>query len=334
MLRSACLLIAVGFVSAGLAQQGAPRPTPKPKPGVKTPGVAIPMAKLEPIATFDIPGAPDWMAVDASVWVSNAPKNSVTRIDPATNRIVDTISTGPRPCSGLTIGFGSLWVPHCGDKTVARVDLETGKVSTTWPMTIGSSEGGVAVGAGSFWMMTDAKGTLVRVDPATNQISATIHIAPGSYAVAFGGDSVWISCTDQSLVTRVNPKTNAVEATIAVGQQPRFLTIGDGSVWTLNQGDGTISRVDMQTNRLVATIEAGIPGGGGEIAFGEGSVWATVMEFPLTRIDPATNRVVQQFFGKGGDSVRVGRGSVWLTDLEGGKLLRLDPRQIRSARAD
>ena len=333
-LRSACLLIAVGFTTVGAAQQGAPRPAPKPKPGVATPGVKIPVEKLEPIATFEIPGAPDWMAVDDSVWVSNAPKNTVTRIDPNANRIVATISTGARPCSGLAAGFGSLWVPNCGDKTVARVDLKTGHVSTTWPTTIGSSEGGVAVGAGSFWMMTDAKGTLVRIDPATNQISATVHITPGSYAVAFGGDSAWVTCTDQNLVTRVNPKTNAVEATIAVGQKPRFLTVGAGSVWTLNQGDGTISRVDMTTNTLVATIEAGIPGGGGEIAFGEGSVWATVEEFPLTRIDPATNRVVQQFFGKGGDSVRVGHGSVWLTDLAGGKLLRLDPKQIRSAKAN
>jgi hypothetical protein len=47
-----------------------------------------------------------------------------------------------------------------------------------------------------------------------------------------------------------------------------------------------------------------------------------------------TNKVVQQFFGKGGDSVRVGFGAVWLADLEGGKLLRLDPKQIKAAKAD
>ena len=100
MLRSACLLIALGFGIAGAAQQGASRPAPKPKPGVATPGVKIPIAKLEPIATFDIPGAPDWMAADEFLWVSNAPKNNVTRIDPKTNRFVKSISTGARPCAG------------------------------------------------------------------------------------------------------------------------------------------------------------------------------------------------------------------------------------------
>jgi YVTN family beta-propeller protein len=182
--------------------------------------------------------------------------------------------------------------------------------------------------------MTDAKGTLARVDPKTNNVIATIQVAPGSFAAAFGGDAVWITSTEQSVLTRVDPKTNKVVATIPIGQKPRFLSIGEGSVWTLNQGDGTISRVDMRANKLVANIEAGLPGGGGEIAVGEGSVWVTMMEIPLTRIDPSTNKVVQQFFGKGGDSVRVGHGSVWLSDLEGGKLLRLDAKKIKAIKPD
>jgi len=36
----------------------------------------------------------------------------------------------------------------------------------------------------------------------------------------------------------------------------------------------------------------------------------TSFDFPLTRIDPASNTVVQQFFGPGGDAVRVGLGFV------------------------
>jgi streptogramin lyase len=317
---------------SGQGGQGMPKPAPKP--GVSTPGVKIPVTKLQPIATFDIPGAPDWMAIDEHVWISNSPKGNVTRIDPAMNKIVANIATGKRPCSGLATGFGSVWVPNCGDKTVSRIDLKTGKVTSTWPSTIGSSEGGVAVGAGSFWIMTDATGTLARVDPKTNKVIATIHVSPGSFAVAFGGEAVWITSTEQSVLTRVDPKTNAVVAVIPIGQKPRFLSIGEGSVWTLNQGDGTISRVDLRTNKVKATIEAGVPGGGGEIAVGEGSVWVTMMEFPLTRIDPSTNKVVQQFFGKGGDSVRVGHGSVWLSDLEGGKLLRLDPKKIKAIKPD
>ncbi len=105
-------------------------------------------------------------------------------------------------------------------------------------------------------------------------------------------------------------------------------------MWTLNQGDGSISRVDAKTNKVVATVAAGIPGGGGEIAFGEGSIWATVWEYPITRIDPATNAVVQQFTGAGGDSIRVGHGSVWLSNVRMGNVWRLDVKKLVATKAD
>src|SRR4029453_6220626 len=142
--------------------------------------------------------------------------------------------------------------------------------------------------------------------------------------------SVFVTSTEKNVLTRVDPQTNLVVETIAVGKRPRFLAIGEGSVWTLNQEDGSISRVDLKTNKVVATIEAGIPGGGGEIAVGEGSVWATSFEFPITRIDPSTNTVVQQFFGLGGDAIRVGHGSVWLSNLRQGNVWRIDPKRIEA----
>lgn len=313
------------LIACALVLYGQQKPS---RPGVKTPGVQIPMASLKPEATFDIPGAPDWMAIGDSVWISNSPKNTVARIDPTTNKVADTITVGKEPCSGLTIGFDSLWVPNCGDQTVSRVDLKTGKITATFPSGIGDSEGGIAASPDSIWMMTDKKGTLARIDPATNKVVAEIYVARGSYTVAYGEGAVWVTSTDGNLVSRVDPATNLVTETIGVGKAPRFLAVGEGAVWTLNQTDGNVSRIDPNTNKVTATIEVGIPGPGGDIAAGEGSVWVTSFGFPLSRIDPATNKVVQQFVGDGGDAVRVGLGSVWLTHLRAGKLWRFDPKRI------
>jgi virginiamycin B lyase len=63
---------------------------------------------------------------------------------------------------------------------------------------------------------------------------------------------------------------------------------------------------------VVATIDAGIPGRGGDIAVGEGFVWATMVDIPLTQIDPATNQVVAQYVGTGGDALRIGHGAIWM----------------------
>jgi len=322
ILLTACALAATGGESQ--------RPAPPKRPGIKDASRRIPIERLKPDQIYDIPGVPDWIAIDDHVWVSNYPKNNVTRIDPKTNKIVATIAVGKGPCSGLAAGFESLWVPNCGDPSVSRVDLKTGNVTATLPLTIGDSEGGLTTGAGSVWMMSDAKGTLVRIDPATNTVVAEIYVAPGSFAVAFGEGAAWATSTEKNLVTRVNPYTNAIEETVAVGPKPRFLAVGERSVWTINQGDGTISRVDAKTNKVLATVEAGIPGPGGEISVGEGSVWVTSFEYPVTRIDPSTNTVAQQFVGPGGDAIRVGHGSVWLSNLRQSNVWRLDPKRVEA----
>jgi len=308
------------------------QPPPAPKPGVKTPGVKIPIERLKPEAVFAVPGSPDWLSADelGAMWVSNKPKDTVSRFDLKTNTVAATISVGKQPCSGLVAAFGSLWVPNCGDQTMSRVDLKSGAITATIRTGIGSSEGSVATGAGSIWLMTDAKGTLARFDPSTNAVVAEIIVAPGSYGLTFGEEALWVTSTDQNSVARVDPRTNLVVETIPVGKAPRFIAAGSGAVWTLNQGDGSVTRIDAKTNKVVATIEVGVPGGGGDISVGEGSVWVTAFDFPLSRIDPSTNAVVQQFHGKGGDAVRVALGSVWLSNLQAGNVWRIDPRRVEA----
>ena len=65
-------------------------------------------------------------------------------------------------------------------------------------------------------------------------------------------------------------------------------------------GDGTVSRVDEKSKKLTATITVGISGLGGDISYGADSVWASVFDVPLTRINSQTNEVARQCVGRGG----------------------------------
>ncbi|MBI4904992.1 MAG: hypothetical protein HY820_15245 [Acidobacteria bacterium] len=334
--RTTCACAALSFLVALTFAQDAPSSgAPKkkgfnrpPRPGVKTPGVQRPMSTLTPIAAFPVEGVPDWLTVTAdAVWVSNKPKGTVHRMDVKTNQVVANVKVGDKPCSGLAAGCGSIWVPNCGDKTLSRVDMKTNQVVATIPVGPANSEGGIATGAGSIWLPSDDKGRLSRIDPSTNKVIAEIEVPEGSFACDFGEGAVWLTSTIRSVLTRVDPATNKVTDTIPVGPQPRFLTIGAGSIWTLNQGDGTVSRVDAKTRKLLVSIEAGIPGTGGELAFGNGFVWATVFQIPLTKIDPKTNQVTAQWVGPGGDAVRVGHGAVWLSNLREQNVWRVNPTE-------
>jgi YVTN family beta-propeller protein len=324
------LLVAGALVlPAALLSQEAPRPPRPPRPGVKKPGVQRPITAITPDAVFPVEGTPDWQVVTKdAVWVANGPKNTIHKLDAKTNKVAAAIEVAKRPCSGLAAGFGSIWVPSCGDKVLVRVDMETNEILSTIPVGPAASEGGLIATADSIWMLSDPKGILSRIDPDTNRVIAEVPVPPGSFACVVGEDgAIWVSSTENNLLVRIDPKTNLVTDRIEVGPQPRFLTAGADSIWTLNQGDGTVSRVDIKTKKRGRDIELGGPGGGGEIAFGEGYVWVTLFELPLTQIDPKTDQVIKQWVGLGGDAVRVGHGSVWLSNLRQQNLWRINPKQ-------
>jgi YVTN family beta-propeller protein len=311
---------------APVRKKGPPRP---PRPGVSTPGVKREMSTITPQAEFPTGGTPDWQVLtEDALWVSNGPTNTVHRLDIKTNTIAANVAVGKRPCSGLAAGFGSIWVPNCGDKTMSRIDVKTNEVVATIPVGPADSEGGVCTSEDAVWMITDPAGKLSRIDPKTNQVVATVDIPAASASVVYGDGAVWVTSPKANMLTRVDAKSNQVTDSIETGPGPRFATFGGGAIWTLNQGDGTVSRVDVKTRKVVANIELGLPGTGGEIAYGLGHVWATVFQIPISEIDPATNTVIRQWVGAGGDSIRAGHGSVWLSNLREKNVWRIDPSKF------
>jgi len=299
-----------------------------PRPGVPTPGVRREMSSIMPTAVFAVDGNPDWQVTSEDAeWVTSGRMSIVARMDPKTNMVAAVVMVGKTPCSGLASGFGSIWVPNCGDKTVSRIDTKTNQVVATVPAGPAQSEGGIAASPEAVWLATDPKGVVSKIDPKTNMVTAEVTVAADPAGMTYGEGYVWVTSPKSNMLTGIDPKTAKVVYSVEVGPGPRFVTSGAGSAWTLNQGDGTLSRVDAKTGKLVTNIELGVPGTGGELAFGGGYVWATVGEIPITQIDPATNKVVKQWFGPGGDSIRFAFGSVWLSNLSMHNVWRIDPNQ-------
>ncbi|MGA8440352.1 MAG: hypothetical protein WB762_29785 [Candidatus Sulfotelmatobacter sp.] len=259
-----------------------------------------------------------------AVWVAGTKPYSVQHIDPNTNRIVAKVALSAEACSGLAFGFGSVWVPVCGKKpALVRVDAHQNEVIATLPIPPAGEEGGIATSTDSVWMVTDTVGTLNRIDPSTNSVRQKIPLPPGSYNPIFSDGIVWITGVESGVITAVDADTGKVLESIPVGAKPRFLTAGGGSIWTLNQADGTVTRVGEKSRRVLARIQVGIPGTGGDIGYGAHSVWLSVFDVPLTRVEAATNRVVKQWIGKGGDSLRFGFDSLWITEYKKGLLSRI-----------
>jgi virginiamycin B lyase len=304
------------------------------RPGV--PGVQSPMSYLIPDAQYrieanGIKGGPDWLAIaEDSVWTNSMRTDMIFRMDPKTDKVVATVPIA-RPCSGFAVAAGTLWAPSCGDKAIYRVDLSTNKIVAKIPVGPANNEGGIALGAGSIWAPSDPKGLVSRIDPATNRVIAEIQVPPESFTAVFNYGLVWVSSTGKSVVSVIHPSTNKVIAEIPVDSKPRFMAAGEGYVWTLNQGTGTVTKIDPRALKVVATIDVGLPGTGGDIAAGEGALWVTQKQVPITRIDPATNVVTAQLRGPGGDAMRIGDGYVWLSNGREGQVWRFLPSKVAVA---
>lgn len=333
MVAAASLLISLPWASAQDSVAGGKIT----RPGVQE--FQVPFTSLKPEATFKIGTDADWVQItDDAVWVASSEPASVHRIDPKTNKEVAIVSVPGDPCSGLTFGFGSLWVPLCGKpNSMVRVDATTNQIVATLPIGPAGPEGGIAASRDCVWMVTDDAGTLVRIDPVSNKVRQKISIAPGSYNPVFDGatlgdGTIWITGGTTNIVTAVDASSGAVLATVPVGPKPRFLAVGGGSVWTLNQGDGTVTRVDAQSRKVIATIAVGIPGHGGDIGWGAGFVWTTVFGVPLTGIDGKANKIFRQWVGEGGDALRFGHDAVWLTDYKHGMFSRITYAEIMKSK--
>lgn len=270
--------------------------------------------------TLTVPGSADFLAVaDSEAWVTNTGR--VEKLQAGSPAPVATVTVA-RPCGGMELAFGSLWVVDCRNRTLVRINRATATIEATIATGVADASGelSIASGAGSIWLMTDTSGVLSRIDPATNSVIAQIPVKSRSFAVVFGFGSAWVTTTGvrgdtmPGWLHRIDPATNKVVASIETGATPRFLAAGEGGVWTLNQRQGTVSRIDPATNKVVATIQTAAIGGGGDIAAGGGRVWVRGSRMLLATIDPKSNRVVKQYEpSSGSGAVRVAGDLVWVT---------------------
>jgi YVTN family beta-propeller protein len=97
---------------------------------------------------------------EGAVWVAAQPgfrccppqavgTGTLSRIDPATNLVVDTIPVGGAPAA-VAFGAGAIWIADPATRSVIRVDPEKDEVSAR--IRVGARPRGIAVGDGLVWV--------------------------------------------------------------------------------------------------------------------------------------------------------------------------------------
>jgi YVTN family beta-propeller protein len=199
-----------------------------------------------------------------SVWTVNHRSDTLSRIDPATNKVAVTI---PVESDGNDIGIGDMsvgakyiWVPvFVGDAPqLWRLDPSTNQFDRRFP--IESLEGAIEVN-GALWVDIDVesgpakRGAVEEIDPDTGNVLKRVDLLPARSGLVYSPS----------------------------------LAYGDGTLWVPIANDA-VARVDLATTRVVATIATPAPPSGyGIWAFIGDKVFLTLKDYRVARIDPSTN---------------------------------------------
>ena len=291
---------------------------------------------------FDIPRNPQQMATDGTtLWILHR-GGPISRRDATTGADLGTITGVPL---GYTVerpevAFGSLWVTTAATDTLWRIDAATGNVAASikipGDITTQLDKGGdhpetanVTASDRSVWVLTrGSERRFVEIDPSTNTVVRQVPAPSRAWTIRYGFGSLWtvnLDDTGETLV-RVDPVDGRQLASIpSVGITD--LGFSFGSIWSaeLIGADEAITRYDPSTNQPTAEIvypSAGVFAT--DFSFAGGYVWANAPGAGLTRIDPATNRIVARYIeATGGGGTATTDTAVWVVNTSMPKLYRL-----------
>ncbi len=112
---------------------------------------------------------------------------------------------------------------------------------------------------------------------------------------------------------RVDTATGAVADKIditSVGTEPTSIAVGGGSVWFTLNGHDQLSRITPS-----GAVEATDAQGAYEVAFGEGSAWASAGGVFVVRVDAQSGATIADTHTQSGiieDPIAVGGGAAWV----------------------
>ncbi len=170
--------------------------------------------------------------------------------------------------------------------------------------------------------------------------------------IVAGEGAVWVLNADDRTISKIDPETRQIVKTFGTGGTTTDLAVGEGAVWV---GNGTeavgefgnvytnsVSRLDPDSTEVTETLvlPSGLSPedenagnlrvlGVSQLAAGAGAAWATNPDLSVSRIDPATAKLVKRIPVTAGGAIAAGDEGVWVLSADGPLVVQIDPRTNR-----
>jgi DNA-binding beta-propeller fold protein YncE len=184
------------------------------------------------------------------VFATGLPEGLVTKIDPRSGQIVDSVP-GPEPGldGPMAVGAGSVWIATNGNRGfVSRIDAGSLRVLEQVDLGPGSIAAGLAYGEGALWVADFNLNVVHQIDPGRNEVVRRVRVPTGisSDDIGVGGGAVWVASTEDGQVVRIDPKEGRVvgSPTPVPGARGSELAVGLGSAWLSNPDQDLVTRLE------------------------------------------------------------------------------------------
>ena len=331
----ALLILVAGCGSApGSAGPSASIPAGGPSPA----GSPAELPTLTIQATIDgVNGPTVFVSTGDAIWVLEHSGATLTRIDPATNKVTARLALGSGFANGLGLAGGRLWTFEQTAGQVMAIDPTSAKLVAT--VKLGQDGDLFWVGDDAAWLLTS--GTLARIDGTTAKVTTWPFDATCTAdGVAAGAGFVWVAAASGSLC-KVDEKTGAVVARGSETGNGSGIAIVGGRPWIAGADDG-LSIVDPGSLAVAVAVPAppggtsggstysiGHPGGENTVVSGNAdgkTGWVRYTGATIGRVNGGATPSISLFAGLPGSTFAGGVteafGSLWVANFDGGTVQR------------
>jgi streptogramin lyase len=262
-------------------------------------------------------------ADDVAVWVLDANRSTLTKIDPDENVVVWTrgIQAGGRP-TALAAGEGSVWIALNEGFALSVLEVEPGlgDVRNRYGLARGdhvrseSLEGvELTVGEGWVWALERGVGQVTRIDPATDDDQPFAEGLGASSSIAVLG-AVWLGgiagVTKLDLRTGRELRTEFVAPVIE--STNTSIAIGRDAVWFVGDSDARLWRIDPLTVTSLDAVPLGAGRPSAVAVADDEAVWvAGGSAGSLWRVDPGASQPETIEIGSTSGGLVAAFGGIW-----------------------
>lgn len=196
------------------------------------------------------PGAKPALAANAdSIWTLSDEAGTLSRLDPANNRILHEIRVSAG-CNSIHFEQEMLWITCPSENRLVQVNPRTNLVEKR--IETAASPHALTFGEGHLWVLGGKEGKISKIDPKTAKEIAIIETGvPGATgSLAFGDGALWVSQPGYPL-TRIDARTNKLLQQFA-GEGGAMVRFAAGSLWLLDSNKLLLQRFDPR--RVALTL--------------------------------------------------------------------------------